>query len=195
MTKATRLKRPDLDWDELFQTLTQSPLQISLVVSGGGSGAVARCFRRPGASQGFVEAVIPYSRTALASYLAVEPRGTAASPQRARQLPETALARALALADRDPPYATAGISLVAALPTTVKRRGSDRIHVALHTQSSRVLWSLELPKDAVDRETAESIADEMIFIALSELANKSNQSDEADRSHLLGDFPLERKDS
>ena len=122
MTKATRLKRPDLDWDELFQTLTQSPLQISLVVSGGGSGAVARCFRRPGASQGFVEAVIPYSRTALASYLAVEPRGTAASPQRARQLAETALARALALADRDPPYATAGISLVAALPTTVKRR-------------------------------------------------------------------------
>jgi len=195
MTSTARSERPDSEWDGLFQKLAQSPLQISLVVCGGGTGALARCFRRPGASQVFVEAVIPYSRTALAGYLAVEPRGSAASPRRARQLAETALARALALAEREPPYETVGISLVAALPTTVKRRGSDRIHVALHTQSRHVLWSLELSKDAVDRETAESIADEMIFIALSQLADNFDQTDEADRGHLLGGFQLVRKDS
>ena len=194
MTASIGSDRPELDWDALFQELTQSPMQIAIVVAGGGSGAVARCFRRPGASQVFVEAVIPYSRTALAGYLAAEPRGTNASARRASQLADTALSRALALAEREPPYETVGVSLVAALPTTVKRRGSDRIHVALHTQSRRIVWSLDMSKDAIDRQTAESIADEMIFIALSELAHPQDPSGKADIGSRLGGFPLTRKD-
>jgi hypothetical protein len=165
----TTAVRPELDWGGLFDSLAQPSLQVSLVVAGGGSGAVAHCFRRVGASQTFVEAVVPYSRTALAGYLTAAPRGSDASPARAHQLASTALSRADALADREPPYEAVGISLAAALPTIPKRRGTDRIHVSLHTQSRRLLWSVELSKDAFDRETAESIAEAMIFIALSEL--------------------------
>ena len=184
-----------LDWDALFQQLTVAPLQISLVVTGGGSGAVARCLRRPGVSQIFVEAAIPYSRTAVAGYLAMSPRGSSASAQRASQLANTAFSRSLALADRDPPYEPVGLALAAALPTTVKRKGVDRIHVALHTQSQRVAWSLEMSKDVVDRETAESIADEMIFIALSELARQVNgRQDPINSINDIGGFPLIRKD-
>jgi membrane carboxypeptidase/penicillin-binding protein PbpC len=66
-----------------------------------------------------------------------------------------------------------GIALVAALPTTPQRRGRDRIHVALHAKPRGVLWSLELAKDAHTRESAETIADEMVFRALAELSDLS----------------------
>lgn len=161
--------RDDLDWDGLFDSLTSSSWQVALVVAGGGSGAVVRCFRRPGASLNFVEAVIPYSRLSMTNYLSVEPRGTSVSPQRAHQLAASALSRADSFTDSDGAYEGVGLALVAALPTLRQRRGSDRIHVALHRESSQILWSLDLTDDFSDRETAESLADEMIFIALSEL--------------------------
>ncbi len=99
------------------------------------------------------------------------------------QLASTALSRAEAFSDHQPPYEAVGISLAAALPTTRQRKGSDRIHVSLHTQSRRLFWSVELSKDAFDREMAESIADEMIFIALSELCC---QRDESATQHHAG---------
>ena len=180
----------EFDWEELFESLTQSPLQIALVVTGGGSGAVARCFRRAGASSVFVEAVIPYSRLSMANYLNVQPRGSSASAERAHQLAATALARAGALTDRDMPYETAGLALVAALPTINPRKGRDRIHVSLHTQQERQLWSAELPKDAFDRDAAEAITEEMIFIALSGLRHDSGATAEAIPSHLRCGLPL-----
>jgi hypothetical protein len=184
----------DFDWEGLFASLTQSPLQIALVVTGGGSGAVAHCFRRAGASAVLVEAVIPYSRLSLANYLNVQPRGSSASPARAHQLAATALARAGALTDREMPYETAGLALVAALPTIHPRKGADRIHVSLHTQRERELWSAELPKDAFDRDTAEAITEEMIFIALSGLRRDAEataaESPSRSPSHLRCGVPL-----
>ncbi len=180
----------DFDWEGLFESLTQSPLQIALVVTGGGSGAVARCFRRAGASTVFVEAVIPYSRLSITNYLNVQPRGSSASAARAHQLAATALARAGALTDRDMPYETAGLALVAALPTTQPRKGADRIHVSLHTQRERQLWSAELPKDAFDRDMAEAITEEIIFIALSGLRRDNGATGNEVPGNLRCGVPL-----
>ncbi len=117
-----------------------------------------------------MEAVIPYSRASLAEYLGCRPTESSASPAVAKQLASVAMQRAAGLGDdendrREP----AGIALVAALPTTPRRRGRDRIHVALRTHSSGVLWSLELAKGAHTRQSAETIADEMVYLALAEL--------------------------
>lgn len=163
--------------------------RISLVVTGGGSGALKHCFRRAGASRVFIEAVIPYSHAALTDYLGRPPSDSSASGPVAKQLARVALERSRRLQDEHvDSFQPVGVALVAALPTTPRRRGRDRIHVALLTQDSfppqellrpqerGVLWSLELTKDAYSREQAESIADEMIRCALTKLV-KSEPDD------------------
>ncbi len=159
----------------MLRALGVSRRRIALVLTGGGAGTIGRCFRREGASRSFVEAVIPYSRAAVAEYLGRDPAAASASDSVARQLAAVAFARAnrlgddLMASDAADSTETAGVALVAALPTTPPRRGDDRIHVVLHTSSGGVLWSLELPKHAHTRESAETIADEMVYAALAEL--------------------------
>ena len=184
------------DWDRVLNNLTQSnSFQISLVATGGASGALARCFRRAGASRAFVEAAIPYSRPALAAYLASAPMGSDASSERAEQLAHTAQSRAQSFAQLEPPYETVGIALVAALPTNIPRRGQDRIHVALRSPSRKILWSRELMKGAFDRESSETIADAMLFLALFELQTTEARScDDRTGEELLGIYHVTRRD-
>lgn len=160
---------PSSNWDELFETLCASRKIVSLVVTGGGAGAITRCFRRAGASKNFVEAVIPYSRAAVADYLGCQIADASASGAVARQLANVAFKRACRLSDNITDlHQIAGIALTAALPTKPGRRGPDRIHVALRTLERHVLWSLELAKNSHTRESAESVADEMVYTALAE---------------------------
>ena len=59
--------------------------------------------------------------------------------------------------------------MTAALPTDPPRRGADQIYVALCTEGSQVLWSATLEPGRHTRDSAESIADQMIYLALAEL--------------------------
>lgn len=72
-------------WDQVLAQVESSPLQIALVVTGGGSGAMARCFARAGASRHFVDAAVPYSRRALSAYL----NGGDATPSVCRPVAES----------------------------------------------------------------------------------------------------------
>lgn len=172
------------DWQTLLDGLASSATRISLVVTGGGSGAVSRCLRRAGASRNFVDAAAPYSRAAVADYLGTEPAGAAASGEVARQLGAAALARAFDLDDVSQPPERAGIGLAAALPTTPPRPVRNRIHVALQRPQHGVLWSLELATGTQTRESAETIADEMVYRALAELAGSAANDAFFDRSGL-----------
>ena len=88
----------------------------------------------------------------------------------AKQLAGVALKRAGRLGDdQTDAQQPVGIALVAALPTTPRRRGGDRIHAALQTHREGRLWSLELTKDAYTRQQAEAIADETIGCAMTAL--------------------------
>ena len=49
--------------------LTDTRTQVALVLTGGGTRIIGQCFARPGASACWIEAVVPYSRAALAAYL------------------------------------------------------------------------------------------------------------------------------
>lgn len=175
--------------NEVLQSLSKTQLQIAMVVSGGGSGAVATCFRRCGASKNFVEAAIPYSRKAMFDYLGCQPIGPSASRETAQQLARSAHRRAIAnsdlngdqnaesnlINDQDLAKRAVGLSLVAALPTTPPRDHIHQVHVAIHCQFLTKVWSQTLDLatltagDSDLRSAAESIADQTIFDALGEI--------------------------
>lgn len=167
---------PISDWQSLLTALADTNASISMVVTGGGSGAITHCFRRAGASHNFVDAAIPYSRAAVVEYLGCSPDGPSASVVVARQLASAALRRSIKLDDesesdeREP----AGIALVAALPTTPPRPAQNQIHVVLQSQQPGVAWSVMLANESCSREQAETIAEEMVFAALAELSGHAN---------------------
>jgi hypothetical protein len=153
------------NWDTLFARLIGTRLQIAIVCTGGGSGAVSRCFRRPGASRNFIEAAVPYSMKASEAYLGRPPAESRASPEFAQQLALRAFERAGQLSDHDQGVPI-GIALAAVMPTVPTNAVAERIHVALHRPEDRHGWSEVLQKGAHSRESAESVADEMIFRAI-----------------------------
>ena len=155
----------ELDWARLFDRLAEQTIQIALVCTGGGSGAIARCFRRSGASKNFVEAVMPYSRAASDEYLGREFNGSKASKEFADQLAEVSYQRSGRLSECEPSDAV-GIALVAALPTSETTDAIEQIHVALHRQEGQRCWSEVLEKGTHSRESAETIADQMVFRAI-----------------------------
>ena len=159
-----------LSFQVVLDRLHASDYQISIVVSGGGSGAIAKCFQRSGASKSFVEAVVAYSRGAMAEYLEGPPVGRSASIETARQLAEMARRRCEQLTDAEG-FCAAGLALTAALPTTPPRNGRDQIHVALNREGATETWSKELRKGEFTRESAEALADEMFLRALNSMCD------------------------
>ena len=175
-------------WSELLTTLHDSPVTIALVAAGGGSGAIHQCFQHAGASRTFVEAVIPYSRAAMVEYLGGPPIDASASLPTARQLAARARQRAERLCDEDDQRRRwVGVALVAALPTDTPRRGGDRIHVAWASIDGGRQWSLTLAKDSCTRAEAETISDEMMFLALASLVDGISQ----DRFFRQTDLPIQ----
>ncbi len=168
----------DSQWDALLDDLHQSPMVLAIVAAGGGSGAIARCFRRAGASRSFVQAVIPYSRAAMTDYLGGPPPAASASLETAQQLAKCARRRAAGLCDAESSsVCSVGIALVAALPTTPPRPVEDRIHVVADRGDRQRCWSLRLTKGDFNRSMAETIGDELVFKSLAWLlGGHSNDS-------------------
>lgn len=169
MTNKLVFQQSEEHWDSLLEQLSNSKIQIAMVVTGGGTGAISHCLRRPGASLNFVEAVIPYSRMATQFYLGIEPTEGYASQHTANALAQVAHSRATLLSEKDHP--SFGISLTATLPT--KPHGAEAnsaqsccIHVASHNTQIRRGWSLYFAGEQSDRDVAESIAEQMFLIAL-----------------------------
>ena len=159
----------DNAWTCIINDLCLSELQIAMVVTGGGTGAISRCLRRSGASINFVEAVIPYSRMATQTYLGFEPTNGYASPSTAKALAQTAHCRAVSFSKA--PQQALGIALTATLPT--KPPGSDArltqnccIHVASQGKDLARGWSLCFAAKPSEREVSEAVAEQMFLIAL-----------------------------
>ena len=158
----------ETNWDQLLKDLAETSIQVAIVCTGGGSGAISRCFRRAGASRNFIEGVIPYSKAASEAYLGSAAVGSRASKAFAQQLASVAFDRAKQLSDTASPLAV-GIALVAALPTVPASSVEERIQVAMHRKEDQECWSKTLEKGVHTRESAESVADEMIYRALLQL--------------------------
>ncbi|MGI9474419.1 MAG: hypothetical protein ACR2NZ_22975 [Rubripirellula sp.] len=155
--------------------VAQTPFQIAIVVTGGGTGILGHCFARAGASKNFLEGVVPYARDALAEYLGESFDLSCASAAAAERLAATALLRATRFCEHD--TRPVGLALTAALPTVPERRGQDRIHLALDTGIDRRTLSVELPKGQHTRANAEAVAEELHLIALSRLIDDSDSAE------------------
>jgi len=162
---ASKLLRETLDWQQAFDSLDAVNASVSLVMTGGGTGAVTRCFARPGASKHFIEAVVPYSRRAVTDYLGTKIATRSVSRETVVKLANKAMERARELAD-EPTHNPVGIALTAALPTQPPRDHQEEIYVALESERrSTMLW-VSLSGGHFDRDMAEKIAEAMIWHAI-----------------------------
>ena len=162
---ASQLLHCELDWQSVFDRLEGADARISLVVTGGGTRAIAKCLGRAGASRLFVEAVVPYSRSAVTEFLGHELESPSVCEATAVALAKTAASRVKRLAD-DHSGVAIGIALTAALPTEPPRDHQDAIYVAMESELGSKTWFVELPKDQYDRTTAEQIAEAMVWRAM-----------------------------
>ena len=134
-----------------------------LVVTGGGTQAVADLLAVPGASRTVLEAVVPYSESALTEFLGAGP-SQAVSVETAAALARAAYKRALALhAAQDP---LVGVSCTATLATDRPKKGAHRAHIGISTAAETRVYSCTLTKGARDRQGEERVVSDLLLTVL-----------------------------
>jgi hypothetical protein len=144
------------DWHEVAAAIHSSGRKLVLAVTGGGSGAISALLQTPGASRTILEAVVPYSLSALADWIGGQP-DQACSEATARAMAMAAFARARQLAPEANPNEITGIGATASLATDRPKRGERRIHFACqrHDRTFEGFSSFELlPADRAGDEWA-----------------------------------------
>lgn len=152
------------DWQTLLDGLSNTDARICLVVTGGGTGAIGRCFGRSGASQNFVEAAVPYSRQSLDDFLGHRLDSPSVCELTVAEMAGRAMERARRLTDHSGD--AMGIALTASLPTHPPRDHEHAIFAAFQTESLQRSWCVKLMGDRWDRVTAEQIAEATVYNAL-----------------------------
>ena len=149
----------------VIQRIHDSSLQAALVVSGGGSQALAWLLAVPGASRTVLETTLPYSYAAFERFLGYRPeqfvsRATAIS------LAKTAYRRARLLAAEGTP--SIGLACTATLVTDRPKRGQHRCEVAVRDEGGTTTYSLVLSKGGRDRTGEEEVVSRLILHALAQ---------------------------
>jgi len=135
-----------------------------VVVTGGGSQALADLFVVPGASRTVLEALVPYSDRSMREFLGHEPE-QAVSAETAAALARRAYERALALRpDGDVPVL--GVACTAALVTDRPRKGEHRAHVAVCRGEPVEVRSVALKKNARNRAGEERVVADLVLSAM-----------------------------
>ncbi|MGI9430253.1 MAG: hypothetical protein ACR2NM_16450 [Bythopirellula sp.] len=136
-----------------------------LAVTGGGSTAIGQLLASPGASRTVLEAVVPYSNTALTDWLqcAAEQACSAAT---ARAMAMAAWMRARQLDPETDPHQLIGLGATASLVSDRPKKGNHRIHVATQTATVTTVTTLELAKDQRDRLAEEALAAQLVLLTL-----------------------------
>lgn len=132
-----------------------------LVVTGGGSQALADLLVVPGASRTVLEALVPYGGRSLRAFLGAEPQA-AVSAETAGALARKAYERALALRPGHH-VPVLGVSCTAALVTDRPRKGRHRAHVAVCRGGPVEVRSVTLEKNARDREGEERVVADLVL--------------------------------
>jgi len=149
---------------QLIEQIHATGRPMVIAVTGGGSGAVSSLLQVSGASATVLEAVVPYSATALADWLGGEPDHYC-SERTARAMAMAAFERARELSDTNP-MRVYGIGATASLASNRPKRGPHRIHVAWQSAEITNVVSCELQKDVRTRAEEESVASALILNAI-----------------------------
>lgn len=157
-------------WKELIGQLHGSPHQIVLAVTGGGSLAISDLLTQPGASSTVLEAVVPYSSSALDLWLGHKP-DSYCSVETARLMAATAWWRACQFSeDGEATAPKLGIACTASLASDRPKKGEHRCWIAVESARSSTVHSLTLTKGARDRTGEEQLVRCLILKAIGEAA-------------------------
>jgi len=155
--------------DERSKVITQihgSPFMAVIVVTGGGSRALADLASVPGASRTILEGLIPYCETSFTEFLEFAP-AQAVSTETGMALAKRAFERASILRPREG-VPVIGVACTATLATDRPKKGAHRMHVAVCSHESIKVYSLALKKGARTRQGEERVAADLVIQAIAE---------------------------
>ena len=147
----------------LIAQIHESASRAMLVVTGGGTQALADLLAIPGASRTVLEAVVPYSEAALNEFLGASPH-QAVCVETAAVLAGAAYRRAVLLHDAEGPLV--GVSCTAALATDRFKKGDHRAHIGISTVEETRVYSCTLTKGARDRQAEERVVSDLLLTVL-----------------------------
>jgi hypothetical protein len=157
---------PTNNMDEIrphIEKIHDTPHKSVVAVSGAGTQAVAWLLGVAGASRTILEALVPYGRESMNSFLGFEPEQSA-SAQTAKDMAKAAYRKAKSqLEDDSPPV---GLSCAATIATDRPKRGDHRAYVSAWDQHGNTLYSFNLHKGLRDRAGEEEVVSRLLVHAL-----------------------------
>ncbi len=160
-----------MNGEATFDLVTQihsTSAKACLVITGAGTSAISALFSVAGASRTVIDAQVPYSRTALDSYVETHAEQHV-SQDEATLMAIKAFQRAVDLTELDGrTERLIGLSCTAAIATDRLRRGENRAHVAWHDGKHGATYSLVMKKGARDRAGEETVCSAIVLNALAE---------------------------
>ena len=152
--------------DEILPSIAKihgTPHKSVVAVSGAGTQAVAWFLGVAGASRTILEALVPYGRESMNSFLGFEPEQSA-SGQTAKDMARAAFRKAKTqLEDYSP---AVGLSCAATIATDRPKRGEHRAYVSAWDELGNTLYSLKLDKGLRDRAGEEELVSRLLVHAL-----------------------------
>ena len=121
--------------------LVTSGCNVAFVVTGGGASLISSILKVPGSSNFLIEAQVPYNQKALGNYLGYD-LSSSCNTDSSKKLAEKAYSRALELGENR--KILIGVACTAALKTDRPRKGSDRAHIAIHSEKKCFYRRIEL---------------------------------------------------
>ena len=157
-----------------IEKIHDTPHKSVVAVSGAGTQAVAWLLGVAGASRTILEALVPYGRESMISFLGFEPEQSA-SAQTAKDMAKAAYRKAkFQLEDDSPPV---GLSCAATIATDRPKRGEHRAYVSAWDQQGDTLYSLNLHKGLRDRAGEEEVVSRLLVHALMLLSGLESDVD------------------
>ncbi len=135
-----------------------------LVVTGGGTQALADVLAVPGASRTVLEALVPYSEESLREFVGTLPNQVV-SIETAAALARAAYQRASTLHHEQAEQKTSvvGVACTAALVTDRPKKGEHRAHLGVSSSDETRVYSLTLTKGARDRQAEERVVSDLVL--------------------------------
>ena len=146
-----------------IERIHATPHKAMVAVSGAGTQAVAWLLGVAGASRTILEALVPYSRESMNSFLGFEPEQSA-SAQTAKDMARAAYLKAKSQVDEGSP--PVGLACAATIATDRPKRGEHRAFVSAWDQNGNTLYSLNLHKGLRDRAGEEEVVSRLLVHAL-----------------------------
>ena len=154
---------------QTIHNLHESPWQIALCLTGGGSRVASDMLSVPGGSGTILDVAIPYSNASLTHYLGQVP-DQYCSRETALRMATVAWQKAMHFSASTENVAShcLGVSCTASLASSRPKRGEHRIWIATESAASSRVMSLVLKKGLRSRLEEEAVAADLLLYAICE---------------------------